>query len=320
MQGRRFCSAISCARRCFLHRHRVVGAALDRGVVGDDHTSRPVDPADAGDDPGARRLVRRTCRGRRAARARGTASRGRAGASTRSRGSSLPRRDVAARAPSRRRRRGPAPSCARRSATAPREPRRWPRTRRSTGRRGCAGRGSRGRLQLDQRLALVDLVADRRPGPRPTVPSRGRGRTSAPSSSTRSRPGPGPRPRSSPGAHPQLEHGARHRRLERALAGRRSALDDRLDEADGEGVGAGGEPALVPRGGEVPDPCATLLGDRDASVAELPGDDRDAFGRRVVTVPGRPRSPRLLRARRPPRPAPDRRRAGPVPAPAGRGR
>ena len=37
--------------------HRVVGAALDRRVVGDDDAGRALDPADAGDDPGARRLV-----------------------------------------------------------------------------------------------------------------------------------------------------------------------------------------------------------------------------------------------------------------------
>ena len=37
--------------------HRVVGAALDRGVVGDDHAGGPLDATDAGDDPGARRLV-----------------------------------------------------------------------------------------------------------------------------------------------------------------------------------------------------------------------------------------------------------------------
>ena len=40
-----------------LDRDRVVRAALDRGVVGDDHAGRPLDPADPGDDPGARRLV-----------------------------------------------------------------------------------------------------------------------------------------------------------------------------------------------------------------------------------------------------------------------
>ena len=40
-----------------LDRDRVVGAALDRGVVGDDHALAAHDPADAGDDPGARHLV-----------------------------------------------------------------------------------------------------------------------------------------------------------------------------------------------------------------------------------------------------------------------
>ena len=40
-----------------LDRHRVVGAALDRGVVGDDHAGGPLDATDAGDDPGARRIV-----------------------------------------------------------------------------------------------------------------------------------------------------------------------------------------------------------------------------------------------------------------------
>ena len=40
-----------------LDRHRVVGAALDRGVVGDDDAGRPLDPADPGDDPGAGRVV-----------------------------------------------------------------------------------------------------------------------------------------------------------------------------------------------------------------------------------------------------------------------
>ena len=37
--------------------HRVVRPALDRGVVGDDHAGRPLDPPDAGDDAGPRRLV-----------------------------------------------------------------------------------------------------------------------------------------------------------------------------------------------------------------------------------------------------------------------
>ena len=40
-----------------LHRHRVVGAALHRRVVGDDHALGAGDPADAGDDAGARHLA-----------------------------------------------------------------------------------------------------------------------------------------------------------------------------------------------------------------------------------------------------------------------
>ena len=40
-----------------LHRHRVVGAALHRGVVADDHAFDAADPADAGDHARARRLV-----------------------------------------------------------------------------------------------------------------------------------------------------------------------------------------------------------------------------------------------------------------------
>ena len=40
-----------------LHRHRVVGAALHRRVVGDDHAFLPRDPADAGDHAGGRRLA-----------------------------------------------------------------------------------------------------------------------------------------------------------------------------------------------------------------------------------------------------------------------
>ena len=35
-----------------LHRHRIIGAALDGGVVGDDHAFAPRDPPDAGDDAG----------------------------------------------------------------------------------------------------------------------------------------------------------------------------------------------------------------------------------------------------------------------------
>jgi hypothetical protein len=38
-------------------RHRVVGAALDRRVIGHDHAFAPGDPADPGDDSGSGRLV-----------------------------------------------------------------------------------------------------------------------------------------------------------------------------------------------------------------------------------------------------------------------
>ncbi len=40
-----------------LHRDRVVGAALDRRVVGDDHDLAPLHAADAGDDARRRGLV-----------------------------------------------------------------------------------------------------------------------------------------------------------------------------------------------------------------------------------------------------------------------
>nr|CRL53881.1 hypothetical protein CPGR_01163 [Mycolicibacterium fortuitum subsp. fortuitum DSM 46621 = ATCC 6841 = JCM 6387] len=39
------------------HRHRVVGAALDGGIVGDDQTFPTGDPADARDHPGTGTLV-----------------------------------------------------------------------------------------------------------------------------------------------------------------------------------------------------------------------------------------------------------------------
>ena len=35
-----------------LHRHRIIGAALDGRVIGDDHAFAPRDPPDAGDDAG----------------------------------------------------------------------------------------------------------------------------------------------------------------------------------------------------------------------------------------------------------------------------
>ena len=37
----------------FLHRHRIVGTALDRGIVADDHAFALGNPADAGDDAGS---------------------------------------------------------------------------------------------------------------------------------------------------------------------------------------------------------------------------------------------------------------------------
>ena len=40
-----------------LHRHREIGAALDRRVMGEDQAFAPRDPADAGDHPGARHLT-----------------------------------------------------------------------------------------------------------------------------------------------------------------------------------------------------------------------------------------------------------------------
>ena len=51
----------------FLHRHREVGAALDRGVVGNDHHFGAMHAADAGEDAGGRRgIVVHAARGERA--------------------------------------------------------------------------------------------------------------------------------------------------------------------------------------------------------------------------------------------------------------
>ena len=65
-----------------LDRHRVVGAALDRRVVGDDDALATRHPPDAGDHAGGRDgvvvAVRRTSRRRRAGPARGTGCPGRA--------------------------------------------------------------------------------------------------------------------------------------------------------------------------------------------------------------------------------------------------
>jgi YebC/PmpR family DNA-binding regulatory protein len=58
-----------------LHRHRVIGAALDGRVVGDDHAPRARDPADAGDHARARRLAVIEAVRRQLRRSPGTASR-----------------------------------------------------------------------------------------------------------------------------------------------------------------------------------------------------------------------------------------------------
>ena len=104
-----------------LHRDRVVGAALDGGVVGDDHALAPADPADAGDDAGARARRRRTCRRRPAGRARGTASPGRA-AGRRGRAPAACRGRRAARGPRREPPRRTSASRSRSSATRSRSP------------------------------------------------------------------------------------------------------------------------------------------------------------------------------------------------------
>ena len=78
-----------------LHRQREVGAALHRRVVGDDHALAPLDDADPGHDPGARRRRRR----RRSQAASAFSSRnavpGSTSRSIRSRAGSLPRDAVA---------------------------------------------------------------------------------------------------------------------------------------------------------------------------------------------------------------------------------
>ena len=62
-----------------LHRHRVVGAAFDGGVVGDDDDLAPLDPGDAGDHPGARRGAVVEVLGRQRRELEEGASRGRRG-------------------------------------------------------------------------------------------------------------------------------------------------------------------------------------------------------------------------------------------------
>ena len=64
-----------------LHRHRIIGAALDGGVVAHDHALAALDAADAGDQAGAVDGVVVHAVARRAATVRETASRDRAAAS-----------------------------------------------------------------------------------------------------------------------------------------------------------------------------------------------------------------------------------------------
>ena len=99
-----------------LHRHRVVGAALHRRVVGDDHAFLAVDAADAGDHSGGGRLAVVHAAGRRAGRSRGTARRRRA-SRRRARAAAACRARRAARATWRRRRARPRRRGARRSST-----------------------------------------------------------------------------------------------------------------------------------------------------------------------------------------------------------
>ena len=54
MHGSRLARRDLLRAQVLLDRDRVVGAALDRRVVGDDHALAAADPADAGDDAGAR--------------------------------------------------------------------------------------------------------------------------------------------------------------------------------------------------------------------------------------------------------------------------
>ena len=57
MHGSRFCERDLLGAKVLLDGHRVVGAALDRRVVGDDHAFGAADLADAGDHARARRIA-----------------------------------------------------------------------------------------------------------------------------------------------------------------------------------------------------------------------------------------------------------------------
>ena len=133
MQGSRFCARDLLRAQVLLHRDREIGAALHRGVVGDDDALAPGDTADAGDDAGGGHLV--------AVQAVGGELRQfeerRAGIDQRR--DPVARQQLAARddGVAARFRRRPAPTSAtlaRRSATRPASLRRWQRTRPSAGR------------------------------------------------------------------------------------------------------------------------------------------------------------------------------------------
>ena len=81
-----------------LHRHRVVGAALHRGVVADDHAVDAADAADAGDDAGAGRVAVVHAVARPSAPAPGRACPGPAASARDRAASSLPRAMCLARA------------------------------------------------------------------------------------------------------------------------------------------------------------------------------------------------------------------------------
>ena len=116
MHGSRFCQRDLLGAQVLLDGHRVVGAALDRRVVGDDHAPTPLDDSDAGHDPGARRVAVVEVLGRQRRELEQTGSRDRT-AARRGRGPAAcrVRRGVPARVLHRRRGRAPDAARARRS-------------------------------------------------------------------------------------------------------------------------------------------------------------------------------------------------------------
>ena len=74
-----------------LHRHRIIGAALDGGIVGDDHRLAALDPPDAADEPRAVHVALVHAEGRERADLQERRARHRSSRATRSRAISLPR-------------------------------------------------------------------------------------------------------------------------------------------------------------------------------------------------------------------------------------